>query len=193
MLAPPRSQAQPQQPHSGAGRALVPCPCGQCRYLGFSAHSGAEQRGRRIGQHCPVPQCCSQQRVQRGRRAQGWLGTQGQPQPGSTQPLGMVAPSAQGSGQQWNPPPQRGHLHPRLLQAQPWDRATKAGVIAHTPTIPSARLGVLSTLGGPAAPRRDLGSTHSEAASTTCSSPLSPPVFFLWPFFPPALKSFQSR
>lgn len=110
--------------------------------------------------------------------AQGWLGTKGQcqPQPGGTKPLGTPAPSprAQASSGMLPPPLQPGHLHPGLLQAQPWEKDTEAGITASTPTVPSARLGVLSTLGAPAGRRRDLSSTHGEAASVTCPSPFYP-------------------
>lgn len=73
-----------------------------------------------------------------------------------------------------HPPLQPGHLHPGLLQAQLWEKATKAGMTASTLTIPSARLWVLSTLGAPAGLHRDPSSAHSEAACATCPSPFSP-------------------
>ena len=74
-----------------------------------------------------------------------------------------------------HPPPQPGHLRPGLLKAQPWEKATEAGMTASTPTAPSARLGVLSTLGTPEGLRRDLSSTHGEAVGATCPRPFSLP------------------
>lgn len=77
-LAPPRSRAQPQRPHSGAGGPLVPCPCGQCCCLGFSAHSlpahgGAQQRGREHGARaaCSTATCPKAARSSVGSRAGG--------------------------------------------------------------------------------------------------------------------------
>lgn len=167
---------------------MVTHPHGQCCCLGFPAHplpahGGAEQKGWEHGARAacsttthPNTACSSAGRETR--QGSGLAGHQGSvsasawqhqaPGDVSTQPPGLRP--AVGC---CHPPLQPGHLHPGLLQARPWEKDTEAGITARTPTVPSARLGVLSTLGAPAGHHRDLSSTR-EAASVTCPSPFYP-------------------
>lgn len=159
----------------------VPCPPSACPPSACPRWSRAERLGawsQGCLQHYHSPQHCLQQRRQgdQARLRAGWA-------PRVSVSLSLAAPSpwgrqhpaprAQASSGMLPPPLQTGHLHPGLLQARPWEKDTEAGITARTPTVPSARLGVLSTLGAPAGHHRDLSSTR-EAASVTCPSPFYP-------------------